>query len=177
MNDSNRNLVFSGKIIKLTIDHVQLPNGKSYDMEIVHHPGGAAAVVLNKHNKVCLLKQYRYAVGDWIWEIPAGKLDNNEDPLTSAKREVKEEAGVFANQWQSLGYMISSPGVFTEKVHLYLAQDISLSDTNAEEHEVFEIHWMDLHEALNWTHTGVISDAKSVIALYRAANLINTLHG
>jgi len=177
MIDSKQNLVFSGKIINVTIDHVQLPNGKSYDMEIVHHPGGAAVVVLNNDNKVCLLKQYRYAVGTWIWEIPAGKLDNNENPLVSAKREVKEEAGVLANQWQSLGYMISSPGVFTEKVYLYLAEDISLGNTDAEEHEVYEIHWMDLHEALNLTQTGVISDAKSVIALYRAANLLNTKHG
>jgi len=76
-----------------------------------------------------------------------------------------------------LGYMISLFGVFTEKVHLYLAQDISLSNTDAEEHEVYEIHWMDLHEALIWTQTGIISDAKSVIALYRAANLIDTKHG
>ena len=96
MIDSKQNLVFSGKIINVTIDHVQLPNGKSYDMEIVHHPNNAAVVVLNNDNKVCLLKQYRYAVGTWIWEIPAGKLDNNENPLVSAKREVKEEAGALA---------------------------------------------------------------------------------
>ncbi|KPJ92830.1 MAG: hypothetical protein AMJ53_08635 [Gammaproteobacteria bacterium SG8_11] len=149
-----------------------LPNGHKMDLEVVRHPGGSAVVAVNQQQQVCLLKQYRCVFDDWLWELPAGKNDHNEPPINTAKRELEEEAGVQAGQWRDLGVMISSPGVFTEKVYLYLAQGLSEVALNNEDHEVFDIHWIDFGDALEWAKQGEICDAKSIIGLYRAADVL-----
>jgi len=138
-------------------------------MEIVHHPGGAAVVALDRQHRVCLLRQYRHAIGGWIWELPAGKIDYHEPPLETARRELTEEAGVEAGNWHSLGEMISSPGVCDEIIQLFLATDLQHVDSAPEEHEVFERHWIPWSQALQWVHDGTLNDAKSVVALLRAA--------
>ena len=160
--------VFDGRIVGLTLDQVRLPNGSEAEFEIVHHPGGAAVVAVDPHNRVCLLHQYRYAVDEWLWELPAGKRDHGEAPEVTAARELREEAGIIAGRWRSLGRMISSPGVFTEVVHLYLATDLTLGADAVERHEVFERHWIDLDEAVRCAEAGQYSDAKTVIGLLRA---------
>ncbi|MEJ2345560.1 MAG: NUDIX hydrolase [Gammaproteobacteria bacterium] len=164
-----RNEIYKGRIIELTVDAVELPNGHRAELEIVHHPGGAAVVAVDAEQRVCLLHQYRYAVGGWLWELPAGKIDHPEAPLSTAQRELAEEAGVAAQRWQPLGSMISSPGVFTEQVYLYLAQQLQPVPAAAEDHEVFEVHWRPFSEALEDAVSGVLTDAKSVIGLLRAA--------
>jgi len=151
------------------VEDVLLPNGAQLVMEIVHHPGGAAVVALDSQNRVCLLRQYRHAVGGWIWELPEGKIDHQEPPLETARRELAEEAGVQAGSWHSLGEMISSPGVFDEKIQLFLAMELQTTDSAPEEHEVFERHWIPWSQALQWVHDGTLNDAKSVVALLRAA--------
>ena len=161
-------LVYRGKIIDLILEHVTLPNGAVAELEIVRHPGGAAVVALDSENQVCLLRQYRHAAGGWLWELPAGKLDPGESPLTTAQRELQEEAGVHAARWEPLGKIISSPGVFTEIVHLFLARDLRSVLANAEAHEVFEVHWVSFAEALEQARTGEITDAKSLVGLFRA---------
>ena len=105
---------YRGRIISLTSDEVRLPNGHLASLEVVHHPGGAAAVAIDAQDRVCLLKQYRYVADGWLWELPAGKLEPDEPPLATAQRELVEEAGVSAREWHSLGSYLSSPGVFTE---------------------------------------------------------------
>ena len=106
---------FRGRVIRVTTDEVTLPNGHRTTLEIVHHPGGAAAVALDAEQRVCLLRQYRYVAEGWVWELPAGKLEPAEAPLATAQRELVEEAGVSARHWRSLGVCLSSPGVFTER--------------------------------------------------------------
>lgn len=164
----SRKKVFQGKIISLDIEQVELPNGVQIEMEIVRHPGGAAVVAIDDKQRTCLLKQYRYACDGWVWELPAGKIDDNEEPLLTAQRELQEEAGRRAAQWQSLGHMISSPGVFTEIVHCYLATELSVCDTEHEAEELIEIHWMPFEQAFQWALDNRINDAKSVIGLLRA---------
>lgn len=164
--------IFQGRIIRLTLEQVKLPNGAQAEFEIVHHPGGAAAVAIDADNKVCLLRQYRHALREWLWEIPAGKLDPGESPLTTATRELEEEAGVRANSWESLGKVVSSPGVFTEAVHLFLARDLTHVAANAEAHEAFEVHWLPFAEALTRAQNGEYTDGKTVIALLRAAPVL-----
>ena len=159
--------IYTGKIIRLTLDTVQLPNGATAELEIVHHPGGAAVVALDAENRVCLLRQYRHAAGGWLWELPAGKLDNGEAPLLCAQRELEEEAGMQAADWQSLGKIVSSPGVFTEVIHLYHARALSAVPTRMEEHEVIEVHWLPWAEALRMAQAGEIEDAKTLIGLLR----------
>jgi ADP-ribose pyrophosphatase len=160
--------IFTGRIIRLTLETVELPNGAEAELEIVHHPGGAAVVALDAERRVCLLRQYRHALGGWLWELPAGKLDPGEAPRTTAERELIEEAGVRAARWQDLGRAISSPGVFTEIIHLYLAQDLATVPAAAEEHEVFEVHWLPWAEALRMATKGEIEDAKTLVGLMRA---------
>ena len=173
MNDKLKN-IYNGKIINLEVEEVELPNGSIAELELVRHPGGAAVVALDDKNRVCLLKQFRYAVGGWVWELPAGKIDHKEPPSETASRELEEEAGVVAERWDELGYMISSPGVFDEKVWLYLARGLKAVEQQPEEHEVYELHWLDFNEALDWAYSGKISDAKTVIALARAENKLSS---
>jgi ADP-ribose pyrophosphatase len=169
---TDRKIVFTGKIITVETAKTQLPNGHILELEAVRHPGGSAVVALNEQRQVCLLKQYRCVFDQWLWELPAGKNDHNEPPMDTAQRELQEEAGVQATQWHELGFMISSPGVFSEKVYLYLAQGLSHTGQSSEDHEVFDIHWVDFEQALAWARQGEISDAKSVIGLYRAADML-----
>ena len=165
--------IYRGRIISLEIEQVELPNGVQCDMEIVRHPGGAAVVAIDEGQNTCLLKQYRHACNAWVWELPAGKIDNQEEPLLTAQRELQEEAGRRADKWQSLGYMISSPGVFTEVVHCYLATELSVCDTGHEAEELIEVHWIPLAEAYEWALDNRISDAKTVIGLCRAQGFLN----
>lgn len=162
--------VFRGRVITVNVETVMLPNGVTEELEIIRHPGGAAVVALDADDRVCLLRQFRHAAGGWLWELPAGKLDGGEPPLSAAQRELAEEAGVSALDWQPLGTVISSPGVFTEVVHLFLARKLEQHAAAPEAAEVFETSWIALEEALARALDGDITDGKTVIALCRAAN-------
>jgi len=159
---------FRGRIVSLTTDEVRLPNGHLAALEVVHHPGGAAAVAIDAQQRVCLLKQYRYVADGWLWELPAGKLEPNEPPLVTAQRELIEEAGVSAGEWLSLGSYLSSPGIFTEVLHLFLATDVRPATTAHEQAEVIEVHWVPFGEACEWAESGVIRDGKTAMGLLRA---------
>jgi len=161
--------IFQGRIIEVEVETVELPNGSSLELEIVRHPGGAAVVALDERMQVCLLRQFRPALGAWLWEIPAGKIDDDEPPFETARRELAEEAGLAAGRWVELGSMVSSPGVFTERVHLYLARDLSAVPDTPHPAEIFELHWVPLHDAVERARSGAITDAKSALALLRAA--------
>lgn len=161
--------VFSGRVIEVNIERVPLPNGTTAELEIIHHPGGAAIVALDDRNRICLLRQFRHAVGGWIWELPAGKIDDREPPLDTARRELEEEAGVAAASWHTLGDYVSSPGVFTEVVHLYLATQLTPLPLRPEEHEVFEVHWLPLEDVLAMARSGELRDGKSLVGVFRAA--------
>jgi len=166
--DFRRQPIYRGKIVDLGLEALELPNGQSVELEIVRHPGGAAAVALDQEDRVCLLRQYRHAAGGWLWELPAGKLEPGEMPFSTAQRELVEEAGVEAEDWIDLGAMHSSPGILTEVVHLYLATGLRRVAKSHEIHEVIEIHWIPFGQALTWCLDGTITDAKSLIGLFRA---------
>jgi 8-oxo-dGTP pyrophosphatase MutT (NUDIX family) len=167
MTDSTRR-IYTGRVVTLDVADVLLPNGHQATLEIVGHPGGAAVVAVNAAGEVCLLRQYRHVAGGWLWEVPAGKLDG-KTPDATARAELAEEAGVVARDWQSLGHVVSSPGVFREVVHLYLARELSPVPAAPEREEVFELHWVPLAAAVGRALGGDIVDAKSVVALLRAA--------
>jgi ADP-ribose pyrophosphatase len=134
----------------------------------VHHPGGAAAVAIDAQERVCLLRQYRHAADGWLWELPAGKLEPDEPPLSTAQRELIEEAGVKGRDWESLGSIFSSPGVFGEVLHLYLATGLEAAVAAPEASEVFEVHWKPFQEACAWALDGTIRDGKTALGLLRA---------
>lgn len=161
--------IYSGRIIKLNLERVQLPNGNVAELEMIHHPGGAAVVAIDADDHVCLLRQFRHAANGYIWELPAGKIDNREPPFETVQRELVEEAGRKAATWQELGAYISSPGIFTEVVHLFMAKDLTPVDVAFEAHEVIEVHWKPFDEALAMAHNGEIKDGKTLVGLFRAA--------
>jgi ADP-ribose pyrophosphatase len=138
-------------------------------LEIVRHPGGAAAVAIDADNRICLLRQYRHAAGGCIHELPAGKLEPGEPPEVTVKRELAEEAAVSAGKWESLGAFFSSPGVFTEVIHLYLATGLSPAESAPEAGEVFQVEWWPLEKAVEKALNGEFIDGKTIIGILRAA--------
>jgi ADP-ribose pyrophosphatase len=167
-----REPVFQGRVIDVAVETVDLPNGRPVELEVIRHPGGAATVALDEQERVCLLRQFRHAADGWMWELPAGKIDPGEEPLATARRELEEEAGVRGLDWQDLGRMHSSPGVFTEVIHLWLARGLEPLAHDHGEDELIEIHWLPLNQALDWCADGTITDAKTLVGLYRASALL-----
>ncbi|MBS0380306.1 MAG: NUDIX hydrolase [Proteobacteria bacterium] len=171
MEPEKQTLHYQGRVISVTTDEVVLPNGHRTVLEVVHHPGGAAVAALDTQGRVCLLRQYRYVAGGWLWELPAGKLEPNEPPLTTAQRELIEEAGVSASEWSDLGVCLPSPGVFGERLYLYMARDLAPAQRAHEHAEVIQVHWVGLDEACGWALDGTISDCKTALGLLRARNM------
>ncbi|NNG12014.1 MAG: NUDIX hydrolase [Halobacteria archaeon] len=163
--------IYEGKVITLNIESLSLPNGKPLDLEVVRHPGGAAVVALDDAGRVCLLHQYRHAGGGWLWELPAGKIDPGEAPQSTAQRELAEEAGLQAGDWQKLGQVLTTPGFCDEVIHLYLARRLETVPAQHHEHELIEIHWLPLVEALRQVRDGTIHDAKTMLGLLLAAGV------
>jgi ADP-ribose pyrophosphatase len=161
--------MFHGRIVDVDVDSITMPNGSQLELEVVRHPGGAAVVALDERERVCVLRQYRPVISHWVWEIPAGKIDAGEPPLETACRELAEEVGVAATRWDELGAILSSPGIFTERIHLFLARGLSAVKDSPHDNEVFEVHWIPFEEALRRACSSGIEDAKSVAALTRAA--------
>src|SRR6202035_3307004 len=116
--------IFTGRIIDVSTERLLYANGREYDLDFVRHPGAAAVVAVDDADRVCLVRQYRHGVTDFLWEIPAGKLDPGEAPQVCAVRELAEETGVAAKRWTPLGQFLPAPGIFTEVIHLYLARDL-----------------------------------------------------
>lgn len=163
-----RKSIYEGRVIKVSVDTVDLPNGARVPLEIVRHPGGAAVVAIDAQRRVCLLRQYRHAAGGYIHELPAGKLEPDEPPEVTARRELVEEAAVSAQHWTSLGAYLSSPGVFTEVIHLYLATGLSPATAAPEADEVFQVEWWPLELAVERARNGELTDAKTIIGILRA---------
>jgi 8-oxo-dGTP pyrophosphatase MutT (NUDIX family) len=172
MKPDRQTVEFSGRVIEVTTDEVVLPNGHRALLEVVHHPGGAATVALDAAGRVCLLRQYRYVTDGWLWELPAGKLESAEPPQVTAQRELAEEAGVSARHWVGLGTVLSSPGVFSERLHLFLATELAPAVSAHEPSELIEVHWVTFEQACAWALDGTVADCKSALGLLRARQVL-----
>ena len=148
-------------------EKVPLREGDYTHFDIVKHPGGAVILAINNSQKVCMLKQWRHAIGQSIWELPAGCLEPGEPPMNTAKRELEEEAGVVANQWSELGTIVPSPGFSNEVLYLFKATDIHPGHQLLDDAEQLEVHWIDLATVQSMASNGQIIDAKTLAALLR----------
>jgi ADP-ribose pyrophosphatase len=160
--------VYDGRVIKVSTERLRYANGREFDIDFVRHPGAAAVVAIDDAGRVCLVRQYRHGVEDFMWEIPAGKLDAGEAPEICAVRELAEETGVRARQLTSLGLYVPAPGFFTEVIHLYLARDLEIGSSAPDVDEELELQWLPLKDALQKLLTGEWNDGKTALALWRA---------
>lgn len=158
---------FDGKLIKVTYDIADV-NGKEGWREVVHHPGASAVVAIDENNRIIMEKQFRYALNDYLLEIPAGKLDKGEDPLVCAKRELEEETGIIASEWISLGTIATSPGFCNEVIHLYVAKGLSKGEIHWDEDEYVEVERYTFDELLQRIQEEKIKDSKTLSALLLA---------
>ncbi|HEY0557719.1 MAG TPA: NUDIX hydrolase [Thermoanaerobaculia bacterium] len=165
----SRREIYKGRTFGVEVDQVRLPNGKEVEMEIVRHRGAAAVIPLLDDGTVIFVRQYRYATGGWLLEIPAGKLDGSESPETCARREVEEEAGYTPGKLEPLGWIWATPGFADEKIHLFLATDLEATPQRLEEDEVLHIERIPLQEAIDLATNGDFHDSKSICALLRLA--------
>ncbi len=159
---------FEGRMLKLSVDTVQLPSGKSATREVVHHPGASAVVVRRDDGCILLERQYRYPLDEVIWEIPAGKLDAGEDPLACAKRELEEETGLCANDWTYLGPILTTPGFCDEVLHIYLAGQIYEGNRAWDEDEYVELFYKTPEEIKDMILKNELTDGKTLAALLMA---------
>lgn len=164
----NSQEIYSGKVFRITHDEVELSNGYKSFRDVVHHNGGVV-IVAEKDNKILMVQQYRYATNEALYELPAGKLDKQgEDVLSAAKRELEEETGYNAQNWESLGYIWTSPGFCSEKLYLFKASNLTFKGQHLDEGEILNYLSIEKNKVFNMIKTGEINDAKTICALMRA---------
>ena len=165
---------YSGRVISLDLDTVRFPDGSQGELEIVRHPGASAIVPFlsdpaGPDPQLLLIKQYRYAALDFLYEIPAGRLEPGEAPELCARRELKEETGCTAGTLQHMHTMYTTPGFTDEKIHLFLAYDLVRGQAQTEADEFISVEVMPLTKALDMIRDGVIKDAKTALGILYAA--------
>ena len=160
---------YRGYMLEVVSEEVELPNGHVVGLDVIRHPGASAVVPFLSRDEVLLIRQYRYAAGGTIFEVPAGKLEPGEPPETCAAREHEEETGWRAGEIELLGSIWTTPGFTDERIHLFAAHDLTQTEQRLEKDEVIELVPMPLHEALDLVWSGQLSDAKSALALIYAA--------
>ena len=158
-------VIYQGKILSLRLDDVILPNGKNSKREVVEHAGAVTVVAVTNDQKVLMVRQYRYPVGEVLLELPAGGLNKGEAPLRCAMRELKEETGWEAADWQELTSFYTTPGFTNEKMYLFLAKNLTYIGQDLDEDEFIQVVSVPLDATPNMILRGEIRDAKSIVGI------------
>jgi ADP-ribose diphosphatase len=166
--------IYSGRIINLDIDTVRFPNGSTGELEMIRHPGASAIVPflgdpMGDDPQILLLKQYRYAADEFLYEVPAGRLDAGEEPLDCARRELMEETGCEAERMEHLYTFYTTPGFTDEKIHAFMAVGLTRGESRPETDEFITVETMTLSHALGLIKKGEIKDAKTALSILYAA--------
>jgi ADP-ribose pyrophosphatase len=160
-----REIVHVGRRIRVGFDTVTGPDGSEIKRDVILHPGAVVILPVLDADHVVLLRNHRWVVGETLWELPAGTLEPGEDLLEAAKRELLEETGYSAERWRSLGFLYASPGVLDEKLHLFVAEQLTPGEQNLEPDERIEPKIVRLEDALRMCVNGDVKDAKTITAI------------
>lgn len=167
-----REKIFKGNVLELVVDTVLLPNGEQATREMCLHVGAVAVIPLLDDGRVIMERQFRYAHGRVFFEIPAGKLDfSDEDPDLAVRRELREETGAAAEKYTFLGELDTTPALMNEKIGLYLAEGISFGERELDDDEFLDVELVPLRELYAMVMRGEIKDAKTQVAVLKAAAL------
>ena len=167
-----RREIYNGAVLHVVRDEVLLPNGEMAQREFCLHIGAVCVLPLLPDGRCVMERQYRYAHGRVFLEIPAGKLNApDEDPESAARRELREETGAVAGKLTSLGILDTSPALIDEKIHMYLAEDLTFTERSLDEDEFLEVELIPLEELYEMVMRGEIRDAKTQIAVLKVWNL------
>ena len=165
--------IFSGKLINLFFDKVKLPNGKTSTREWIDHPGAVCIIPILPNGNICFIRQFRYGPRKEFIEIPAGKLDQGEDPLDCAHRELEEEIGYKSNKITFLTNIYPAIGFSNEKMWMYLAEDLQLSEKKLDEDEFLEVSPLSIEKAIDLIYQGKITDVKTIIGIFWLENFLS----
>lgn len=163
--------IFNGRVIRVTLDKVQLEDGTTSTREVVHHHGGACVLPVDADGNVTMVRQFRYALGEELWELPAGKLEAGEDPFEAAKRELSEECGLTADTYTELGVVYPTVGYDSEKIYLWAAEGLHTVGQHLDAGEFLDVVKMPFAQALGLVMDGIIKDSKTQVALLKYAQL------
>ena len=169
--------VYAGKIVNLVVDHVRYDSGNESVREIIEHPGGSVVLAVFENDDILLVQQFRYPIGGEVIELPAGKLDAKEDPQHCAERELREETGYLAGRWAKLTTMMTTPGFCNERLHIFMAQDLSLSPQGQsleEGEQTIKLLRIPLVEAIAMVERNEIVDGKSIAGIFIGERLLRT---
>lgn len=162
-------LIFDGKVVHLYRDDIELPDGKTSFREYIRHIGAVCVVPVTKDMEVICVKQYRYAMGRVLLEIPAGKLDfKGEDPESAVRRELREETGALAGKLTYLGEFYSSPAILDERIYMYLAEELEFGENDLDEDEFIEVVRIPINELAEMICRGEIVDGKTQAGVMKA---------
>lgn len=164
----SRRVLHEGSVGSFGLHDLELSNGTRVTLELLRHPGAAAVVAFLDHERILLIRQYRFAADAVIWEVPAGKLDAGETPEACAARELEEETGYRAGRIERTGEILTTPGFSDERIWLFCAYDLVAGVARPEPTEAIELHTVELARALEMIRTGEIVDAKTIVALHNA---------
>lgn len=168
----NSEKIFDGKVFQIRVDDVKLENGNNAVREVVHHNGGVCILPLTYDNKVIFVKQFRYPYKETILELPAGKLEKNEDHMSAGKRELLEETGYICHQMGYFGELYPSPGYVDEVIHLYIARGLEYKGQNLDDDEFLDVVRIPIEEAVNMVLSGEIKDSKTQVCVLKTYIMI-----
>jgi ADP-ribose diphosphatase len=160
-----RQIVHRGRKIQVAIDVSTGPDGHEVRRDLIFHPGAVVILPVVDSEHICLLRNYRFVIGETLWELPAGTLEPGEELQHAARRELLEETGYAAAKWRSLGYLYASPGVLDEKLHLFVAEDLTPGPARPEADEQLEPQVVSWSRALAMALDGTIKDAKTITSI------------
>ena len=165
--------IFNGRVIRVTVDKVQLEDGTTSTREIVHHHGGACILPVDTDGNVTMVRQFRYAMQQELWELPAGKLEQGEDPFEAAKRELEEECGLTAEHYTSLGEFYPTVGYDTEVIYTWVATGLTKTHMHLDADEFLTPDRVPLQKAYEMVINGEIKDGKTIAGVLKLKALLD----